>query len=77
MHAIEVQGHVDNSGSLKINTPVPLKEGNVKVIILYPEEAVTEEQQWLQAISRNPAFAFLNDKEEGIYSLTDGKPLHD
>ena len=48
------------------------------MIILYPEEEVlTEEQLWLQAVSRNPAFAFLKDKEEDIYSLSDGKPLHD
>ena len=56
---------------------MPLKGGNVKVIILYPEEGLTEEQLRLQSVSCNPAFAFLNDKEEDIYSLTDGKPLHD
>ncbi len=65
MQAIEVQGRVDSSGSLQINTPVPLKEGDVKVIILYPEEkALPEEPLWWQAVSRNPAFSFLNDKEE-------------
>jgi len=31
--------------------------------------------EWLEAISRNPAFDFLKDPAEDIYSLKDGKPL--
>ena len=78
MQAVEAVGHIDSNGSLQINTPLPLKEGDVKVIIMYAEnEETNEEQLWMRAISNNPAFDFLNDPEEDIYSLNDGKPLHD
>lgn len=30
---------------------------------------------WLKAIENNPVFEFLNNKEEDIYSLNDGKPI--
>jgi len=78
MQAVEALGHVDNNGTLQINTPLPLKEGDVKVIIMYAENnEMTEEQLWLRSVSNNPAFDFLKDQEEDIYSLNDGKPLHD
>lgn len=78
MQAVEAFGHIDSNGSLQINTPLPLKEGDVKVIIMYAEnEETAEEQLWLRSVSNNPAFDFLKDPEEDIYSLNDGKPLHD
>ncbi len=78
MQAVEAFGHIDNNGSLQINTPLPLKEGDVKVIIMYAEnEEMTEEQLWLRSVSNNPIFDFLKDPKEDIYSLNDGKPLRD
>lgn len=78
MHAVEAYGRVHANGSLHINTPLPLKEGDVKVIIMYTEDdEMTEEQMWIKTVSNNPAFDFLKDPEEDIYSLNDGKPLHD
>lgn len=78
MQAVEAYGHIDSNGSLQIKTPLQLKEGDVKVIIMYAENnEMTEEQLWLKLVSNNPAFNFLKDKEEDIYSLNDGKPLHD
>jgi hypothetical protein len=35
------------------------------------------EQDWLHSASVNPAFDFLNDPDEDIYTLADGKPFHD
>jgi hypothetical protein len=35
-----------------------------------------EEQEWLQAATSNPAFEFLKDQEEDIYTLSDGKPFN-
>ena len=78
MQALEAYGHIDNNGSLQIKSPLPLKEGDVKVIIMYTEnEETSEEQLWMRSISNNPAFDFLKDPEEDIYSLNDGKPLYD
>ncbi|NBD35306.1 MAG: hypothetical protein GVY30_04830 [Chloroflexi bacterium] len=36
-----------------------------------------EEAAWLRAAACNPAFAFLDDSEEDVYKLTDGKPFDD
>jgi hypothetical protein len=36
-----------------------------------------DEVEWLKAASQNPAFNFLNDPEEAIYSLADGEPFRD
>jgi hypothetical protein len=33
------------------------------------------EEAWLQAISSNPAFDFLYDSTENIYTSADGNPL--
>jgi PHD/YefM family antitoxin component YafN of YafNO toxin-antitoxin module len=41
------------------------------------EKAELEEYGWLKAAANNPAFDFLNDPEEDIYTLADGKPFHD
>lgn len=35
-----------------------------------------DDQEWLHAVANNPAFDFLNDPEEDIYTITDGKPFH-
>lgn len=77
MNTIEVFGQIDSNGVLKINKPLPLKEGDVKVIIFYSEnDELSEEQLWMKSLSNNPAFDFLKN-EEDIYSLTDGKPFDD
>jgi hypothetical protein len=39
-----------------------------------PEE-FPELGEWERAIATNPSFAFLNDPEEDIYTLEDGKPV--
>ena len=36
-----------------------------------------DETDWLRAAATNPAFAFLNDPAEDVYTLADGKPFHD
>ncbi len=35
------------------------------------------EMEWLQAAAVNPAFDFLNEPEEDIYTLADGRPFDD
>lgn len=41
------------------------------------KKAELAEYEWLKAAARSPAFDFLKDPEEDIYSLTDGKSFHD
>ncbi|MBI1766166.1 MAG: hypothetical protein HYR56_32585 [Acidobacteria bacterium] len=74
--AIETTGTIEQSGRIvidetfSVNTPTL-----VRVIVLFPESEELDEREWLQAASKNEVFDFLNDPDEDIYSLKDGKPL--
>jgi hypothetical protein len=35
------------------------------------------ETEWLKAAASNPAFDFLRDPEQDIYTLEDGRPFRD
>ena len=41
------------------------------------KKAEQEEYKWLKSVAINPAFDFLQDPEEDIYTLADGEPFHD
>lgn len=74
--AIETTGTIEQSGRIvidetfSVNTPTL-----VRVIVLFAENEDLNESEWLQAASKNEVFDFLNDPDEDIYSLSDGKPL--
>jgi hypothetical protein len=77
MKAIETTGRIEKSGHLKLDKPLDViaKNQKVKVIILYDETDDIGEMEWLSAIANNPAFEFLKDEGENIYSIRDGKPI--
>lgn len=75
MKAIEVAGHIDQSRVLHLDAPLDIAgPRRVRVLVLVPEDEVSE-AEWNRAIAANPAFEFLHDSAEDIYSPTDGKPL--
>lgn len=75
MKAIEIAGHVDERHVLHLDQPLDLVgPRRVRVIVLVPDDEVSE-AAWRQAAASNPAFGFLHDAAEDIYSPTDGKPL--
>jgi len=81
MTAIEMTGTVDENHQLQLDGTLPFAgPKRVRVIVLSP---LTEEMdewneiEWLKASLNNPVFDFLNDPEEDIYSLSDGKTFHD
>jgi hypothetical protein len=39
--------------------------------------ASADEMEWLRTAARSPAFAFLDNPDEDLYTLADGKPFHD
>jgi hypothetical protein len=47
--------------------------------VLIPEEVSEEitESEWLYAASTNRAFEFLQEPEEDIYTMADGRPFDD
>jgi len=78
MEAIEINTKTDNSGHLKIDVPLKKINKSVRLIILFneEEESFEDEKTWLYANAKNPSFDFLNEPEEDIYSLKNGKPLN-
>jgi hypothetical protein len=78
MKAIEINSKTDKAGHLKIDYKLNKSESNVRVLILFEEDSseLEEEKLWLNSISKNPAFDFLNDPMEDIYSLKDGEPFN-
>ena len=76
MKAIEKNFKTDSKGNLKLDIPLTTKERNVRVIILLDEEDDNEEKIWLEAVSNNPAFEFLKDTSEDIYTLESGKQFN-
>ncbi len=75
MIAFETSGTIDKDGFLTIKQPIALRNRNVRVLVLLPED--NDNAEWLQAVSSNPAFEFLADEAEDIYSLHDGFDLAD
>lgn len=78
LRAIEVTGSIDAQHQLRLDTPLPFaKPGRVRVIILMAEDTDIDEQDWLRGATTNPAFDFLREANEDIYTLDDGKPFYD
>ncbi len=74
--AIETTGTIEQSGRIVIDeTFLVNAPTSVRVIVLFPESDDVHESEWLQAAAKNEVFDFLNDPDEDIYSLSDGKPL--
>jgi len=81
MTAIEMTGTVDENHQLQLDGALPfVGPKRVRVIVLSPLTEETDEWnelEWLKNVLGNPVFDFLNDPEEDIYSLNDGKTFHD
>jgi len=78
LKAIEMTGVVDKDSRLVLDEPLPIVgPSRVRVIILVSEEAEIADHEWLRAAATNPAFDFLKEPEEDIYTLADGKAFHD
>ena len=76
--AVEVTGTIDAQRRLILDEPLPIKvPTRVRVIITFLEEADINEKEWLLAAAGDPAFDFLKDPEEDIYTLADGRPFRD
>ena len=76
--AVETTGTVDKEHKLVLDEPLPIEgPSRVRVIILLPDDTDIDETLWLQAARSNPAFEFLTDPAEDIYTAADGKPFSD
>ncbi len=78
LKAIEVTGSIDEHRQLHLDAPLPIVgPSRVKVIVLVAEPDDVKESEWLQAAAANPAFDFLREDREDIYTLNDGKPFNE
>lgn len=78
MTAVEMTGTIDEHRQLRLDGTLPVPGPmRVRVLVLYPLDEERDELEWLQAAARNPAFAFLGDAEEDLYTLADGEPFYD
>lgn len=76
LSAIELSGTINENHQIQLDEPLPIEASKrVRVIVLYSTDDDISEKEWLQGAAINPAFAFLNDPAEDIYTLEDGKPL--
>lgn len=77
LKAIEVAGVIDEQRRLRLDALLPIVGPRpVRVIILFPEQEISE-SDWLRAAAANPAFDFLKEPEEDIYTVADGKTFYD
>lgn len=75
--AIETTGTINANNQIILDENVPSNApSRVRVIVLFDENSSDiNEKEWLEAVSSNEVFDFLNDEDEDIYTLEDGKPL--
>lgn len=71
----------DENGFLHATQPLPGKGGEtVQIVVIRVRDETfdageVDEKAWHRGIVSNPAFAFLKDATEDIYSWEDGEPL--
>jgi hypothetical protein len=76
--AIELTGAVNERHELQLDDVLPIQgPRRVRVIVLYSPVDELDESEWLHAAALSPAFDFLRDQEEDIYTVADGNPVHD
>ncbi len=68
--AIELTGTVNERRQLELDDLLPIAgPRRVRVIVLYSPAEEWNEDQWPHGAARNPAFAFLKEAAEDIYSV--------
>ena len=79
MRAIEINSKTDKSGLLKLDYRLGKPEKNVRILILLEDEPYQQEDEklWMDSVSKNPAFNFLNEPEEDVYTIKDGEAFDD
>jgi hypothetical protein len=78
LRAVEMTGTVDEHHQLQLDGALPISSPTrVRVIVLYPLNDEWTESEWMHAAARNPAFEYLKDAAEDLYTVTDGEPFRD
>lgn len=74
--AIELCGTINEFHQLELDTMIPVAgPKRVRIIVLYQSDSDDGEEEWIHSAIHNPAFDYLNDPQEDVYSISDGKPF--
>ncbi len=75
MKAIEITGSLNEQGEVELDQPlVATKVVRFRGILLFPD-GVDDAEEWSLPAIQTSAIDYLNDPEEDIYTLEDGKPI--
>ncbi len=74
MKAIELIGDIDDHHQLRAQVPNELPAGQVRLIVLLPEEDEAG-RTWAQRLAKEWS-ADLDDRRQDIYTLEDGQPVN-
>ena len=75
MKAIEITGRVNEQGKVELDQPLTTaKSTRFRGILLFPE--LEDAQEWSLPDLKASVIDFLDDPEEDIYTLEDGKPIN-
>ena len=74
MKAIELVGDIDDQHRLHAQVPKELPAGQVRLIVLLPEEDETG-ALWAEGVAKEWS-AELKDGRQDIYTLDDGQPVN-
>ena len=72
--AIELVGDIDDQHQLRAQVPNELPAGQVRLIVLLPEEDEAG-RTWAQGLAKEWS-ADLEDRRQYIYTLEDGQPVN-
>lgn len=74
--SIETTATIGPKRHLVLDEDIPARvSAKVRVIVFIEDEL--PDKEWLTSAATNEAFRFLEDDEENIYSVEDGKPIDD
>ncbi len=78
LKALETTATIDDHHILVLDEPIPdIGSTRVRIIVLLSDEDQEGERDWLKASANNPAFSFLHEPEEDIYTASDGIAFND
>ena len=76
MATLDLEGTIDSTGRLIVDTPLPLQPGRVRVRVDLDDAATPDDEETLfRALVTHSWADSLSDPREDLYTLADGVPI--
>ena len=75
LSAVELTGTINELHQIQLDEPLPSGVPKRVIVLFAVDGEEPTEKDWLRAAATNTAFDFLDDADEDVYTLHDGKPL--